>query len=61
MNAINVIKAKDTIKNLFYAGEKKPVMWWDEFEKRLSHAFTIIHKKEKREVYSNEMKLRVLI
>ena len=43
------------------AGEKKPAMWWDEFEKRLSHAFIIIHKKEKREVYSNEMKLRVLI
>ena len=61
VNAINVIKAEETIKNLFYAGEKKPAMWWDEFEKRLSHSFTIIHKKEKREVYSNEMKLRVLI
>ena len=61
VSAINVIKAEETIKNLFYAGEKKPAMWWDEFEKRLSHAFTIIHKKEKREVYSNEMKLRVLI
>ena len=31
VNAINVIKAKETIKNLFYAGEKKPAMWWDEF------------------------------
>lgn len=61
VNAINIIKAEDVLKNLFYAGEKKPAMWWDEFEKRLTHAFTIIHKKEKRSVYSNEMKLRVLI
>ena len=36
-------------------------MWWDEFEKQLSCSFTIIHKNEKREVYSNEMKLRILI
>ena len=41
MNAINVLKAEDVLKNLFYAGEKKPSMWWDKFEKRLTHAFTI--------------------
>ena len=61
VNSINVIKAEVTLKNLFYAGEKKPHMWWDEFEKQLSCSFTIIHKNEKREVYSNEMKLRILI
>ena len=36
-------------------------MWRDEVEKQLSHSFMIIHKNEKREVYSNEMKLRILI
>ena len=36
-------------------------MWWDKFEKQLSHAFTIIHKNENREVYSNEMKLCILL
>ena len=61
VNAINVLKAEDVLKNPFYAGEKKPAMWRDEFEKRLTHAFTIAHKKEKRNMYSNEMKLRVLI
>ena len=58
---VNVLKAEETLKSLFYSGEKKPAMWWDEFEKQLTHSFTIIHKDQKREVYSNEMKLRVLL
>ena len=61
VNSINVIKVEETLKNLFYAGERKPHMWWDEFEKQPSRSFMIIHKNEKREVYSNEMKLRILI
>ena len=28
---------------------------------RLAHVCTIVHKKEKRNVYSNKMKLRVLV
>ena len=32
VNAINVIKTEETIKNLFYVGKKKPAMWLDEFE-----------------------------
>ena len=58
---VNVLKAEETLKSLFYIGEKKPAMWWDEFEKQLSHAFTIVHKEQRREVYSNEMKLRILL
>ena len=27
----------------------------------MNHAFTIIHKRERRDVYSDEMKLRILI
>ena len=55
------MKAEETLKSLFYAGEKRPTMWWDEFEKQLSHAFTIIRKDQKREVYSDAMKLRILL
>lgn len=58
---ISVTKAEKTLESLFYSGEKKPHMWWDEFEKQLNHAFIIIHKKERREVYSDAMKLRILI
>jgi len=61
VHSINIVKAEDTIRNLFYAGEKKPHMWWDEFEKQLTHAFINLHKGERREVYSNEMKLRTLL
>ena len=61
VNAVNVLKSNETLKSLFYSRDKKTAMWWDEFEERLSHFCTIIHKNEKRKVYSNEMKLRILI
>ena len=35
-------------------------MWWDEFERRLTIYFNMYDKKEKRQVYSDEMKLRIL-
>ena len=35
-------------------------MWWDEFEKILTHAFTVLDKNEGRSVYSDEMKLCML-
>ena len=60
INAVNVIKAKEIIRALYYSGEKKPHMWCDGFEKRLNYAFNTCDKKEKRQVYSNDMKLRIL-
>jgi uncharacterized membrane protein YgcG len=60
MHAIDIIKAEKTLKDLFYAGEKKPHMWWEEFEKQLSMAFTIIERREQRMVYSDQQKLRIL-
>ena len=36
-------------------------MWWDEFERQLTEAFLAYDKKEGRVVYSNKMKLRILI
>ena len=30
INAVNVIKAEESIRTLYYSGEKKSHMWWDE-------------------------------
>ena len=59
--AVDIQKAETTIRNLFYAGEKRPHMWWDEFERQLTDAFTTYDKREGRIVYSNNMKLRMLV
>lgn len=61
IHAIDVTKAEEDMDKLFYSGEKKPHMWWEEFEQRLTMAFAVIDKREKREVYSNGMKLRILV
>ncbi len=36
IHGIDTREADATLKTLFYAGEKPPHMWWDEFEKRLN-------------------------
>ena len=61
VNSINIIAADITLSSLYYSGEKKPHMWWNEFETRLTKAFLAYDKKEQRVVYSNEMKLRTLL
>ena len=53
MIAINLLKAKDVLKNLVYAGKKKPAMQWGELKQQLTNIFTIVHQKEKWNVYSN--------
>ena len=45
---------------MLYAGEKPPRTWWDEFEIRLTNAFAIIDKDARRQVHTDEMKLRLL-
>lgn len=61
VNALEITRAERVINSLFYAGEKKPHMWWSEFEKELSRAFAIYDRSEGRVVHSNEMKLRILL
>ena len=61
VNSMEITKAEHTINFLFYSGEKKPHMWWGEFEKELSRAFAIYQRTEGRVVHSNEMKLRILM
>ena len=60
INAVEILKADKVISTLHYNGEKKPHMWWDEFERQLTKAFAMYDRKEKRQVYSDEMKLRTL-
>ena len=59
-NATAIVAAEEDITNLFYSGEKKPHMWWEEFETRLTMAFAIIDKDQGRQVYTDIVKLRML-
>ena len=59
--AHDIVQAEDDLSNLFYAGEKKPHMWWLEFERRLNLAFQTYVKHEGRIVHSDEHKLRILL
>ena len=61
VNALEITKAEHIINSLFYSGEKKPHMWWSEFEKELTRAFAIYQRVENRQVHSNSMKLRILM
>ena len=59
-NAKAIVKAENDISNMFYSGEKKPHMWWEEFETRLTVAFATLDKEEGRAVHSDVSKLRLL-
>ena len=61
VNGLNISRADNIIRNLYYTGEKKPHMWWEEFEKQLIWAFGAHGKREKREVYSNKHRLCILL
>ena len=49
------------LKPLNYTGEKKPTMWWVEFERILRLAYQTYVKHEEREVHSDQMNLRALL
>jgi hypothetical protein len=61
VHALDIMKAEVILTSLFYAGEKKPHMWWEEFEKQSTSAFMIYNKREGRVEHSPEMKLRILL
>ena len=60
VNALDVTRADRTLDTLFYSGEKRPHMWWGEFERLLNEAFTIYDRREGRTVHSEHMRLRIL-
>jgi hypothetical protein len=55
LHALDITKAETLLTSLFYSGEKKPHMWWEEFEKQLTSGFTIFNRQEGRVVHSEEM------
>ena len=57
----DIIRAERILYTLHYNGEKKPYMWWTEFEKQLTWAFGAHDSKEGRIVYSDVMRLRMLL
>lgn len=57
----DITRAERILNNLHYNGEKKPYMWWTEFEKQLTWAFGAYDSKEDRVVYSDVMRLRMLL
>ena len=61
VNGVDISRADNNIRNLYYTGEKKPHIRWAEFEKQLNWAFGAHDKREKREVYSNEHRLCILL
>lgn len=61
LHAKNIIWAEKVISERYYNGERKPQMWWDKFEQELTLAYTIFDKVEKREVHSDQTKLRTLL
>ena len=56
----DILRADRILESLNYLGEKKPHMWWDEFEIQLNFAWNVYDKKERRQVHSEVMKLRTL-
>ena len=61
IHSLDITRADRILKSLDYLGEKKPHMWWTQFEIELNFAFNAYQKKEGRVVHSEEMKLRILL
>ena len=55
-----VLAAEKDIQELYYAGKKKPHMWWDKFDIRLTNAFYIFDKEAGRQVRTGKSKLSLL-
>ena len=60
INSIDILRADEILDKLFYQGEKKPHMWWEQFEIELDFAFNAYSRSEGRDMHSESMKLRIL-
>ena len=56
-----IVDAEKVIKSLYYGGEKPPTMYWQKFEKDLTHAYATVDRRAQRMVYDDEAKLRSLV
>ena len=57
IHSFGIIEADSILANLYYIGEKAPHMYWEKFEKQLTHTFTVYAKDEGQSVHSPSMKL----
>ena len=57
----DITKADLDLRTITYTGEKKPTMWWVDFEKRLCLTYQTYVKHEGGEVHSDQIKLRTLL
>ena len=57
----DITKADLYLITITYTGEKKPTMWWVDFEKRLCLTYQTYVKHEGIEVHSEKMKLRTFL
>ena len=55
-----LISMKNYSKTKLYVGQKKPHMWWGEFEWQLTDAFNTYGRHERRNVHSENQKLCIL-
>ena len=46
VHSVDILKAERILESLFYQGEKKPHMWWAQFEIEMNFAFATYKKKE---------------
>ena len=56
VHAIEIVKADKILQDLLYSGEKKPHMWWNEFEIQLTDAFNTYDWHEKHSIHSENQK-----
>ena len=59
-NSIDVLRADSIIGKTLYQGEKKPHMWWEQFEIDIDFAFNVYSRTEGHNIHSESMKLRIL-
>ena len=52
VHAVDIVKSDNILQYLFYSGEKKPHIWWDEFERQLMDVFNTYKRHEKHSVHS---------
>jgi len=57
----DVLKAEETIQNLYYNGENPPHMYWTKFEQLLNNAYSVMRRKYSAECHPEEMKIRSLL
>lgn len=61
--AIDMADAESNLDSLYYNGEKRPYMWWTQFERKLKWSYAVIDRREGRggAVYSDARKIKRLL